>query len=41
MTIDYSKIDLMEIKRLYQLHINNFAFICDADKKQIILVKID
>lgn len=41
MKIDYSSIDLKELDRLYFLHINNFNFICDADKKQIILIKKD
>ena len=41
MKIDYSNIDLMELERMIFLHGSNYDFICDADKKQIILTKKD
>ena len=41
MTIDYAKISINELERIYFLHSDNYDFVFDGDKKQVILVKKD
>ena len=35
MRIDYTKISLAELDRIYFIHCETFAFICDGDRKTI------
>ena len=41
MLIDYVKLTLEELDRLYFLHIETFDFICDGDKKKVIMERIN
>lgn len=41
MKIDYTKLSIEELERLYFLHIDAFDFICDGDKKKIIMKRIE
>lgn len=40
MLIDYAKLTLEELDRLYFLHIETFYFICDGDTKKVIMERI-
>lgn len=40
MEIDYEKISIEELDRLYFLHIEIFDFICDGDAKKVIMERI-
>jgi hypothetical protein len=40
MEIDYTKLSIEELERLYFLHIETFDFICDGDKNKVIFEKI-
>lgn len=35
--IDYMKISLEELDRIYFLHCEMFAFFCDGDRKKVII----
>lgn len=39
--IDYTKLPLKELERLYFLHCETFDFICDGDKQKVILERCE